>query len=87
MAWGDGAGLSNGAGALLRKPMHTKMIADMEFTYAGRPLKPGDIFEASDNDAFALRTYRRAHDAADDADPKSASRRYRRRDMQAEDTQ
>jgi hypothetical protein len=66
--------------------MQTKMIADMDFTYAGRALKPGDTFEASDNDAFALRTYQRAHNAPEDAEQKSP-RRYRRRDMQAEDTQ
>jgi hypothetical protein len=65
--------------------MQTKMIADMKFTYAGRALKPGDPFEASDNDAFALRTYQRAHLAnEDDVEPKSGSRRYRRRDMQAD---
>ena len=67
--------------------MQTKMIADMSFPYAGREIKQGEEFEAlSDNDAFALRTYGRAHDAVDDREQKS-SRRYRRRDMQAEDTQ
>lgn len=65
--------------------MQTKMIADMKFTYAGRELQAGDEFEAPENDAFALRTFRRAHNAPDDS--QGSSRRYRRRDMQAEDTQ
>jgi hypothetical protein len=67
--------------------MQTKMIADMSFPYAGREIRQGEEFIAlSDDDAFALRVYRRAHNA-DDAEPKSSSRKYRRRDMQAEDTQ
>jgi hypothetical protein len=67
--------------------MQTKMIADIEFTYAGRLLKPGDNFEASDNDAFALRTYRRAHDAPVSEGEDRRAQRYRRRDMRAEDSQ
>lgn len=66
--------------------MQTKMIADMKFTYAGRELQPGDDFHASENDAFALRTYGRAHDCKDDEGETHSKRRYRRRDMQA-DTQ
>jgi hypothetical protein len=66
--------------------MQTKMIADMSFPYAGREIKQGDEFEAlSENDALALRTFQRAHNA--DVDAKREPRRYRRRDMQAEDTQ
>jgi hypothetical protein len=68
--------------------MQTKMIADMSFPYAGREIKQGEEFEAlTEDDAFALRVYRRAHDGADQHEPKGGNRRYRRRDMQAEDTQ
>jgi hypothetical protein len=66
--------------------MQVKMIADMSFPYAGKDLNAGDEFEATEDDAFALRVYKRAHDAPDHGEQKS-SRRYRRRDMQAEDTQ
>lgn len=68
--------------------MQTKMIADMSFPYAGREIRQGEEFEVlSDNDAFALRTYGRAHDASADGAGKRGAGRYRRRDMQAEDTQ
>jgi hypothetical protein len=71
--------------------MTIKMIADMTFTYGKRQLKAGDDFTATAGDAFALAVFRRAHRAAGDgatADLVAAgkkTRRYRRRDMRAED--
>jgi hypothetical protein len=76
--------------------MTTKMISDMKFNYAGRPLKPGDEFNATARDAMALAAYRRAHLASDttsvNAEQATAEvlaaarkpRRYRRRDMRAQ---
>lgn len=67
--------------------MSTKMIADMHFTYARKDLKPGDEFEASEKDAFALKVYRRAHPVEEPQEPKKTlrlKRTYKRRDMTAE---
>jgi hypothetical protein len=65
--------------------MSTKMVADMPFPYDGKQLKAGDEFTASENDALALRAYRRAHPADQAEEPKKRSKRtYKRRDMTAE---
>jgi hypothetical protein len=66
--------------------MSKKMIADMPFTYARKDMKPGDEFEANEDDAFALRVYRRAHPADETQEPKKTrvKRTYKRRDLTAE---
>jgi hypothetical protein len=61
-----------------------KMIADMRFTYDRRDIAPGDEFMASDNDALALRAYRRAHLAEEPQEKPRSRRTYKRRDMRAE---
>lgn len=62
-----------------------KMIADMAFTYDRKPIRIGDEFTASDNDAVALRVYRRAHLCGEEPEPKRRRKRtYSRRDMTAE---
>lgn len=55
--------------------------ATQAYPYAGRSLKPGDLFDASDQDAAVLKKIGRAIDAPIDAKPK---RQYRRRDMTAD---
>jgi hypothetical protein len=79
--------------------MNTKMISDMNFTYGGRRLKPGDEFTATSRDATALAAYSRAHLASDTSSENVGEaaaavlaaarkpRRYRRRDMRAESAQ
>lgn len=64
-----------------------QMIALADFRYARRDLRAGDAFEASDRDAGILRTVRRAR-FADDETPSQdrPRRRYRRRDLRAEDS-
>jgi hypothetical protein len=59
-----------------------QLIAEADFTYATKPLKVGDEFEASVKDANILKLAKRARD------PKPGDRRrsgrYQRRDMVAE---
>jgi hypothetical protein len=59
-----------------------QMIATRKFTYAGRMLKVDETFTASERDAELLEGFGKARPA--EAQPKS-KRRYKRRDMQAED--
>ena len=77
-----------------------KLIALQEFPYAGRSLKVGDAFEASDSDASVLKTIGKAKDdethEAGDLPQKAAGAstrtarnqrggRYNRADMRADE--
>lgn len=72
-----------------------RLIASKSFRYATRQLRAGDPFDASDADARILLRIGRATEPADmpddmggvviPADGEPTRRRYRRRDMRAED--
>lgn len=59
-----------------------KLIALKEFKYAGRLVRPGDEFTATDRDAKVLLLVGRVDKAPDE--PKPVRRAYKRRDLQAE---
>jgi hypothetical protein len=62
--------------------MQRQMIATRKFPYAGRMLKVDEPFVASERDAVLLEGIGKARPV--DGQPKS-KRRYKRRDMQAEE--
>lgn len=75
-----------------------RLMALMPFVYASRPLRAGDVFEASEKDATLLKVVKRAVDAPSrlfrtrdvEAEPDATvvqprvKRQYRRRDLSAE---
>jgi len=68
-----------------------KMLCLQPFRYAGKLLKPGDLFEATEsNHVKLLSLIHKAKLAGEEkleekSDPPVPKRRYKRRDMQAED--
>lgn len=57
-----------------------RLIATSTYSYAGKTIKAGDEFEASEKDAFLLKLCHKAIDA----EPVRTKRQYRRRDLSAE---
>lgn len=62
------------------------LVATKDFPYAGKPLKPGDSFEASDNDAMILKGVGKAKDAPVSAAPPAASVPVETRAVTADDS-
>lgn len=70
-----------------------RLVAVQEFPYGGRNLKPGDPFEASDEDARILKGVGKARgegeeksqEKTDVTEPRK-KRTYKRRDLRAEDS-
>lgn len=79
MVWGASEWRSLSTEEFMKVPM----IARMKFNYAGRDLKVDDEFDATEKDAFALRTYGRAKNKDGHVEPRT-KRQYRRRDMTAQ---
>lgn len=67
------------------------LVAKTDLRYAGRDLKAGEVFEATEKDAFVLTKVGKAEEEHGDAAELAADRtgrrgnRYRRSDMRSED--
>lgn len=66
-----------------------KLKALVELRYAGKNLRPGDVFDAPDQDANILKAIKKAEDFKENEKPaqeapKEAPKRYRTRQLKAD---
>lgn len=66
-----------------------QLVAKTDLRYASRDLKAGEVFEASERDAFVLTRAGKAEEQGEASEPEDRGgrrgNRYRRSDIRAED--